>query len=65
MNTYTVVPNVDATAWIVKLEDVAPEKEYESEDKAVAAAEEMAQANSPSMVQILDKYHKVTDEKRF
>ncbi|MGX4668684.1 DUF2188 domain-containing protein [Cerasibacillus sp. JNUCC 74] len=65
MRTYSVTPNVDATAWFVKLEDVAPEELYDAKDEAIAAAEKMAVENSPSKVQILDKFHHIIEEKRF
>ncbi|MFD2628614.1 DUF2188 domain-containing protein [Oceanobacillus kapialis] len=65
MKKYSVVPNVDVSAWIVKLEDVAPENEYAAKDDAIAAAEQMAKDNSPSMVEIMDKEHNVIEEKRF
>lgn len=65
MKKYSVVPNVDVSAWIVKLEDVAPENEYAAKDDAIAAAEQMAKDNSPSLVEIMDKEHNVIEEKRF
>ncbi|MFC3039604.1 DUF2188 domain-containing protein [Virgibacillus xinjiangensis] len=65
MRTYTVVPNVDAESWFVKLEDVAPEEVYDSKDAAIDAAEQMAKENTPSLVQITDKNHNVMEEKRF
>lgn len=65
MNMYSVVPNPSVTTWFVKLEDVAPEKEFNSEDEAIASAEQMAKENSPSIVKIMDKDHKVVEEKRF
>ncbi|GAB3799254.1 DUF2188 domain-containing protein [Virgibacillus kimchii] len=65
MRTYTVTPNVDASAWFVKLEDVAPEEVFDAKDEAIAEAERMAQENSPSMVEILDKNHNVIEEKRY
>lgn len=65
MNMYSVVPNADVSAWLIKLEDVAPEKELQSEDEAIAEAEKMAKQNKPSMLQIMDKNHHVVEEKRF
>jgi hypothetical protein len=65
LRTYTVAPNVDATAWFVKLEDVAPEEVYDAKDEAIAEAERMAEENSPGLVQILDKEHNVIEEKRY
>ncbi|GIP62481.1 MULTISPECIES: DUF2188 domain-containing protein [Bacillota] len=65
MRTYSVTPNVDATGWFVKLEDVAPEELYEAKDDAIKAAEQMADENRPSKVQILDKFHQVLEEKRY
>ncbi|RIU91199.1 DUF2188 domain-containing protein [Oceanobacillus picturae] len=65
MKTYSVVPNVDVSGWFVKLENVAPEDVYEAKDDAIAAAEQMAKENTPSMVEIMDKDHNVIEEKRF
>lgn len=65
MRTYTVTPNVDASAWFVKLEDVAPEEVYDTKDEAIAEAKRMAEENSPSIVEILDKDHNVLEEKRY
>ncbi|MEC5422987.1 DUF2188 domain-containing protein [Virgibacillus sp. C22-A2] len=62
MKTYSVAPNVDATAWFIKLEDVAPEEVYDSKDEAIADAKKMAEENSPSKVEILDKNHTILEE---
>jgi len=65
MKNYSVAPNKDATAWMVKLEDVAPEDSYTSKDEAIANAEEMAKENSPSKLSILDKNHDVIEFKTY
>ncbi len=65
MNMYTVVPAPKEAGWIVKLEDVAPDGEYQTEDEAIAAAEKMAKDNKPSTVKILDKEHNVVEERKF
>lgn len=65
MRTYSVTPNVDTTAWFVKLEDVAPEEVYDTKTEAIEAAEQMAQENTPSIVEILDGDHNVIEEKRY
>ncbi|RLL48287.1 DUF2188 domain-containing protein [Oceanobacillus piezotolerans] len=65
MRTYSVAPNVDATSWMVKLEDVAPEEVYDSKDEAIEEAERMAKENEPSKVLILDKQHNVIEEKHY
>ncbi|SEP87610.1 hypothetical protein SAMN05216232_1168 [Virgibacillus subterraneus] len=65
MKNYSVAPNQDASAWIVKLEDIAPADEFEAKDDAIAKAEEMAKENSPSKLSILDKEHNVIREERF
>ncbi|PAV30955.1 hypothetical protein CIL05_04365 [Virgibacillus profundi] len=65
MKTYSVAPNVDATSWFVKLEDVAPEEVYDAKDDAIAAAEKMAKENSPSKVEILDKNHNIVEKRRY
>lgn len=65
MKNYSVAPNQDASAWIVKLEDIAPTNEFDAKDDAIAKAEEMAKENSPSKLSVLDKEHNVTHEERF
>lgn len=65
MNMYSVVPNPKATGWLVKLEDVAPEEQYNSEEEAIAAAEKLAKENRPSTVQILSVEHDIIDEITF
>ncbi|WP_087972489.1 DUF2188 domain-containing protein [Oceanobacillus rekensis] len=65
MRTYSVTPNVDASAWFVKLEDVAPEEVYDIKSEAIEAAEQMAQENTPSIVEILDEDHNVIEEKKY
>ncbi|GLO67248.1 hypothetical protein AQ616_08555 [Oceanobacillus sp. E9] len=62
MRLYTVTPNVDATGWFIKLENVAPEELYDSKDEAVSAATQMAKENTPSTVQVLDGDNNVEDE---
>jgi len=65
MKNYSVAPNKDATAWMVKLEDVAPTESFETKDEAIAKAEEMAKENSPSKLSILDKNHDVIEFKTY
>lgn len=65
MNMYTVLPTPDNSGWLVKLEDVAPDGQYQSEDEALNAAKEMAKNNTPSVVKILDKDHNVQEEIKF
>ncbi|WP_164667975.1 DUF2188 domain-containing protein [Virgibacillus doumboii] len=65
MKNFSVAPNQDASAWIVKLEDVAPEAEFSAKDDAIEKANEMAKENSPSKLSILDKKHNIIEEKRF
>lgn len=65
MKNYSVAPDQTASRWIVKLEDVAPTESFPSKDGAIAAAEELAKANSPSKLQILDKEHNVIDVKEY
>lgn len=62
MRLYTVTPNVDATGWFIKLENVAPEELYDSKDEAVSVATQMAKENTPSTVQVLDGDNNVEDE---
>jgi hypothetical protein len=65
MRTYTVTPNVDASAWFVKLEDVAPEEVHDTKDEAIAEAKRLAEENTPSVVQILDKNHNILEEQKY
>ncbi|MCF3944091.1 DUF2188 domain-containing protein [Oceanobacillus alkalisoli] len=65
MNMYSVVPNPKATGWLVKLEDVAPEEQYNSEEEAMEAAEKLAKENRPSTIQILNMEHDIVDEITF
>lgn len=65
MKKYSVAPNQDTTAWMVKLEDVAPAGEYDAKDDAIAKAEEMASENSPSKLSILDKEHNILEVRKF
>jgi hypothetical protein len=62
---YSVVPNPKYTGWLVKLENVAPEEQYESEEEAIAAAQKMAKENKPSKVQILNTENEVVEELKF
>lgn len=65
MNMYSVAPSVGTESWFVKLEDIAPEEEYELKEDAITAAEKMAKENSPSLVKVLDKDHNVVEERKF
>lgn len=65
MNMYSVVPAPKDAGWIVKLEDVAPDGQFQTEDEAIATAEDMAKNNRPSIVKILDKNHDVVEERKF
>jgi hypothetical protein len=65
MKCYTVAPNRDANGWYVKLEDTAPFGEHAKKDDAIQAGLELAKANSPSRLVILDEKHEVEDEQVF
>lgn len=65
MKKYSVAPNKDTTAWMVKLEDVAPADSFQAKDDAIAEAEKMAKENSPSKVMILDKNHEIIETKTY
>lgn len=65
MKNYSVAPNKDATAWMVKLEDIAPTESYDAKDEAITEAEKMAKENSPSKLSILDKNHDVIEYKTY
>lgn len=65
MKNFSVAPNQDASAWIVKLEDIAPTDEFDLKDDAIAKASKMAKENNPSKLFILDKEHNVVKEKRY
>lgn len=65
MKNYSVAPNQDASRWIVKLEDVAPTDSFPTKADAIDAAEELAKANRPSKVQILDDQHNLVEENEY
>ncbi|MDL4842451.1 DUF2188 domain-containing protein [Aquibacillus rhizosphaerae] len=65
MRNYTVAPNKDATAWYVKVEDVAPTQKYDKKDKAIEAGEQLAVENKPAILTILTNEHEVADERTF
>ncbi|MBM7599401.1 hypothetical protein JOC34_001769 [Virgibacillus halotolerans] len=65
MKKYSVAPNKDTTAWMVKLEDVAPTDSFQAKDDAIAEAEKMAKENSPSKVMVLDKNHEIIETKTY
>lgn len=65
MKQFSVAPNADASRWLVKLEDVAPEDSFTSKDEAIRAAEELARENQPSRVLILDQQHQLIEERQF
>lgn len=65
MKHYSVAPNKDATAWYVKIEDVAPTEEYDKKDKAIEAAEETAKENKPSTLSILSNEHEVEEKRTY
>lgn len=65
MKKYSVAPNKDVTGWFVKIEDIAPEKEYGVKDDAIAEGERVAKVNSPSKLIILDKNHEVLEERTY
>lgn len=65
MKKYSVAPNKDATAWFVKIEDVALEDQYNKIDKAIDAGKRIAEENKPSSLTILNKYHEVEDKITF
>lgn len=65
MKKYTIAPNNDATAWFVKIEDVALYEQFDKYDKAIEAGENVAEENKPSTLTILDKDHNVLEERTF
>ncbi|MFQ3545259.1 DUF2188 domain-containing protein [Halobacillus rhizosphaerae] len=65
MKEYSVVPNKDVTGWLVKIEDIAPEKLYDERDTAIEKAVEIAENNKPSRVLIMDQNHEVEEERTF
>lgn len=65
LKRYFVEPNRDASRWIVTLEGVAPDDSYSSKSAAISAAEELAKANTPSKVIILDDDHNTEDERTY
>ncbi|MEJ8767619.1 DUF2188 domain-containing protein [Oceanobacillus sp. HCA-5259] len=65
MNMYSIVPNPNAIGWLVKLENIATEEQYNAEEEAIEAAEKLARENRPSTFQILNMEHDVVDEITF
>ncbi|MGJ9385152.1 DUF2188 domain-containing protein [Salipaludibacillus sp. CF4.18] len=65
MKKYTVRPNKDADAWFLKIEDVAPEKEFDKMTEAIEAGEKVAQDNTPSQLIIYNHKNEIVDEKNF
>lgn len=65
MKCYTVAPNRDANGWYVKLEDTAPLGEHPKKDDAIQAGLELAQANKPSRLVVLNDDLEVEDERVF
>ncbi|MFC4736628.1 DUF2188 domain-containing protein [Bacillus daqingensis] len=65
MREYSVRPNKDATAWMVKIEDVAPETSFDQKDEAIAHAEEMAKDKAPSRLLIYNNKMEVEEERDF
>lgn len=65
MKHYTVAPNKEATTWFVKVEDTAPTEEYDKKDKAIEAAERLAQDHKPSTLSILTESHEVAETRTF
>lgn len=52
---HSVVPNPEMTGWTVKLEDVAPEHQFDSQTEAIEEAKYLAKENSTSVVKVADK----------
>lgn len=62
MKEYTVRPNKDADAWFLKIEDVAPEQDFDKMDEAVEAGKKVAEENKPSRLIIYNHLNDVVDE---
>ncbi|PYZ92000.1 hypothetical protein CR194_17540 [Salipaludibacillus keqinensis] len=65
MKEYTVRPNKDADAWFVKIEDVAPEQDYDKKVDAVEAGKKIAEENKPSRLVVYNHLNEVEDEHNF
>lgn len=66
MKKYSVVADKDASGWYVELENVAPTSYYKHKDKAVEAAEQLAQDNKPSKLTIFqDNNHEVKETRTY
>jgi hypothetical protein len=65
MKCYTVVPNKDADGWYVKLEDTAPIGEHAKKDDAIQAGLDLAQANKPARLVVMNDRLEVEDEQVF
>lgn len=62
MKKYTVEPGPHATAWMVKLEGVAPSGTYDAFDQAIEAGKAMAEENKPSTLTIYDENKNIHEE---
>ncbi|TSB46555.1 DUF2188 domain-containing protein [Alkalicoccobacillus porphyridii] len=65
MKEFSVVPNKDATTWLIKAEDVAPVHEFDKRDDAVEKAKELASEQKPSELTIFDSNNEVLDTQVF
>ncbi|HET7658709.1 MAG TPA: DUF2188 domain-containing protein [Bacillales bacterium] len=66
MKAYSVVADKDASGWFVKLENDAPTNYYDKKDKAIEAAEQLAQDNKPSKLTIFeDNNHDVKETRTY
>ncbi|PRO66282.1 DUF2188 domain-containing protein [Alkalicoccus urumqiensis] len=65
MREYSVRPNKDASSWMVKVEDVAPETSFDQKDEAIEHAEQMAKEKSPSRLLIYNNKQELEDTRDY
>lgn len=65
MKKFTVRPDKNADSWFLKLEDVAPQENFDQMDDATAAGKKLASENSPSQLTIYNQHNEVVEEINF
>ncbi|WP_368504203.1 DUF2188 domain-containing protein [Alkalihalophilus sp. As8PL] len=61
MKEYSVVPNKDSSAWMVKIEDVSPVHSYNTKMEAIDKAKELAVEDKPSKISLYDGNQELED----
>ncbi|ADC51867.1 MULTISPECIES: DUF2188 domain-containing protein [Alkalihalophilus] len=61
MKEFSVVPNKDSSAWMVKVEDVSPVHSYNNKMEAIEKAKELAKEDQPSKISLYDGNHELEE----